>query len=469
MICEKLSLTLFSVSSAFLRFVSQKSHNLNRIAIVALFKTSRMKLIKKLASKTIKVLYQVCLIATLIVACHNIEIYTSNTTNDNTCVQNYDSNIDYFPNKIKITHATGLAVEYHKHYKIVTVKNPWQDAKTGFQYILVQCGTPIPKEFNQAQVITIPINSIVALSTTHLPHLAKLGVVDKLVGISNSKQVNTPEVVEKIKAGIVEVGNNTNLDVEKLLELNPDLITTYGTGNSQTDSYTKLSEVGLKVAINAEYMEDTPLGRSEWIKFIALFFNQEKQAEEIFKEITNKYEQIAQKAKFVKNRPTVFVGFNFKGTWYMPGGKSYVATYLADAGGNYLWKDNRSSGSLPLSFEVVLERAANADYWLNFSQSWQSVKDLVAEDNRYTYFKAVKTGNLYNNNARVNESGGNDYWEGGISNPDIVLSDLIKILHPEVLPNHQLFYYRKIIPSSTALYLPFLGETRENFDLAYVK
>ncbi|MEH1843085.1 MAG: ABC transporter substrate-binding protein [Nostoc sp.] len=388
---------------------------------------------------------QFFLIATLIIACHNTAINISTNTN-NSCIHKYDKSTDYFPNKVKITHATGLTIEYHKHYKIVTIKNPWQNTKTTFQYALVQCGTPTPKGFNQAQVITVPVNSIVALSTTHLPHLAKLGVVDKLIGVSNSKQVNTPDVVERIKAGkVAQIGNNANVDIEKLLELNPDLVTTFGTGNSQTDNYAKLTEAGLKVGINAEYMEDTPLGRSEWLKFTALFFNKEEQAEKIFKEITRKYEQVAQKVKSVKNPPTVFVGFNFKGTWFMPGGKSYVAKYLADAGANYLWSADKSSSSLPLSFEVVLDRAANADYWLNFSQSWQSLQDLLTEDNRYGDFKAMKTVNLYNNNARVNESGGNDYWEGGINNPDIVLADLIKIFHPKILFNHQLFYYRKLI------------------------
>ncbi len=398
-------------------------------------------MIKLPHQKPIIFLCQLILIATLIIACNHTKIHTST----NTCTTNYNPNQDYFPNKIKITHAKGLAVEYHKHYKVVTIKNPWQNAKTQFQYVLVQCGTPTPQGFNQAQVITVPINSIVSLSTTHLPHLAKLGVVDKLIGVSNIKQVNTPEVVEKIKAGnISQVGNNSNVDIEKLLSLNPDLVTTFGTGNSQTDSYSKLTEAGLKVGINAEYMEDTPLGRSEWLKFTALFFNQEAKAEKIFNQIVNRYTQIAAKAQSVKNRPSVFVGFNFKGTWFMPGGNSYVAKYLADAGGNYLWSDDKSNGSLPLSFEVVLERAANADYWLNFSQGWQSVKDLISEDNRYADFKAVKTGNLYNNNGRVNANGGNDYWEGGIINPDIVLADLIKILHPEILPKHQLFYYRKL-------------------------
>ncbi|MEH2444249.1 MAG: ABC transporter substrate-binding protein [Nostoc sp.] len=405
-----------------------------------------MKLLKTPHPKPIVFLFQLLLIATLIIACNSTKINIFPKTNNNTCVQKYDLKTDYFPNKIKITHATGLAVEYHKHYKVVTIKNPWQNAKTGFQYVLVQCGSPTPQGFNQTQVITVPVNSIVSLSTTHLPHLAKLGVVDKLIGVSNSKQVNTPDVVERIKAGKVsQIGKNDNVDIEKLLELNPDLVTTYGTGNSQTDSYAKLTEAGLKVAINAEYMEDTPLGRSEWLKFTALFFNKEEQAEKIFNEIAYKYKQIAQKVKSVKNRPTVFVGFNFKGTWYMPGGKSYVAKYLADAGANYLWSNDKSFGSLPLSFEVVLERAANADYWLNFSQSWNNLKDLVAEDNRYADFKAVKQGNLYNNNARVNENGGNDYWENGISNPDVVLSDLLKIIHSDILPNHQLFYYRKLI------------------------
>jgi iron complex transport system substrate-binding protein len=409
-----------------------------------------MKLLKLPYSNLIFFFCQVFLIATFIIACHSTKNpitknpITNNTTN-NACIQNYNPNQDYFPNKAKINYATGFAVEYHNHYKVVTIKNPWQNAKTQFQYVLVQCGTPTPPGFNQAQIITVPVNSVVALSTTHLPHLAKLGLVDKLIGISNTQQVNTPAVIERIKEGkITQLGNNSNVDIEKLLALNPDLVTTFGTGNSQTDSYGKLTEAGLKVGINAEYMEDTPLGRSEWLKFTALFFNQEEKAENIFQEIADKYTQIATKAQSVKNRPTVFVGFNFKGTWFMPGGKSYVAKYLNDAGGNYLWNDDPSNGSLPLSFEVVLERAAKADYWLNSSQSWQSLKDVVAEDSRYGDFQAVKTGNIYNNNARVNADGGNDYWEGGISNPDIVLADLIKILHPELLLEHQLFYYREL-------------------------
>ncbi len=391
-----------------------------------------------------KINFFVCLIflvATLIISCNHTIPQGSST-----CTQEYDPNIDYFPAKVSVNYATGFNVEYHKHYKIVTVKNPWRNANTGFKYVLVQCGAPVPPDFLETQVITVPVNSVVTLSTTHLPHLAKLGVLDKLIGVSDFKQVNTAEVISRIKTGrITEVGRNNNVNIEQILDLNPELITTYAVGNSQTDSYPQLVDAGLKVAINAEYMENSPLGRTEWMKFTALFFNQEEIAEKVFSEIARKYEEISQKTQFINKRPSVFVGFNFKGTWYMPGGNSYVAKYLNDAGANYLWNDDNTSGSLPLSFEVILERAANADYWLNFSQSWRNVPDILNADNRYGDFQAVKIGNLYNNDARLNENQGNDYWEGGISNPDVVLADLIKIFHPELLPNHQLVYYRKLI------------------------
>ncbi|HHP7230573.1 MAG TPA: ABC transporter substrate-binding protein [Xenococcaceae cyanobacterium] len=387
---------------------------------------------------------QIILVVALIIACdRTLNNPTISSSPNQECIQNYNPNTDYFSEKANINYATGFSVEYQNNYKLVTVKNPYPDAKTSFQYVLVQCGTPAPKGFKQDQIITVPVNTVASLSTTHLPHLAKLELVDKLIGVSNLKTVNTPEVVEQIKADrIAELGNN-NVNVERLLELDPDLVTTYGTGNPQTDSYPKLLEAGLKVAINAEYMENTPLGRSEWLKFTALFFNREEKAEKVFSKISKNYQEIAAKTKAIKTRPKVFTGFNFKGTWYVPGCQSYPAQYLADAGAELLCIGN-SSGSIPSSFENIFERAATADYWINVSQSWQSLQDAIRADSRYGDFQAVQKGNVYNNNARLNKNGGNDYWEGGISNPDLILADLIKIFHPELLQNHQLFFYQKL-------------------------
>ncbi|MEM8723752.1 MAG: ABC transporter substrate-binding protein [Cyanobacteria bacterium P01_G01_bin.39] len=403
-----------------------------------------MKIKKHRLFKVFIFYIQIICVATLVIACNstsNNPIISSSLNKE--CIQNYNPNTNYLPKKVSINYATGFSVDYQNNYKIVIVKNPYPDAKTSFKYVLVQCGTPAPKGFKQDHIITVPVKTVASLSTTHLPHLAKLELVDKLVGVSNLSIVNTPEVVEQIKADkIAELGNN-NVNVERLLELAPDLVTTYGTGNPQTDSYPKLLEVGLKVAINAEYMEDTPLSRSEWLKFTALFFNREEKAEKIFSAIDKNYQEIAAKTRDIQKHPKVFTGFNFKGTWYVPGCKSYLAKYLADAGAELLCVGN-SSGSTPSSFENIFERAATADYWLNVSQSWQNLQDVIREDSRYSDFQAVQKGNVYNNNARLNENGGNDYWEGGVSNPDLILADLIKIFHPELLPNHQLFFYQKL-------------------------
>jgi iron complex transport system substrate-binding protein len=383
-------------------------------------------------------------VAIFIVSCNNIITRPQKLAEAKICLPYSNQNTDYFPKKLTVNYATGFTVKYQKNYKIITVTNPWRNAKTSFQYVLLECGTPVPTVFDKTQIITIPVNSAISLSTTHLPHFAKLGIADKLLAVSDTKKVNTQAVVENIKAGkIAEVESNGNLNIERVLELNPNVVITYGTGNPQTDSHPKLLEAGLKVAINAEYMETSPLGRAEWLKFTALFFNKDEIAEKLFQETSQKYKAVVAKVKSIKKRPTVFTGFNFKGTWYAPGCKSYAAKYFSDAGADYLCVDNYS-GSIPLSFEDVFARAMKADYWLNLSQSWQTLKDAISEDNRYGEFNAVKKGNVYNNNLRVNSNGGNDYWESGTSNPDVVLSDLVKIMHPELLPNHQLIYYQKL-------------------------
>jgi iron complex transport system substrate-binding protein len=361
------------------------------------------------------------------------------------CVANYDPNTDYFPNKTSLEEAKGFTVEYHKHYKTVNVSRAWRDSKVLFKYVLVQCGTPTPEGFQSEQIIQVPIRSVIALSTTHLVQLEKLGVLDTLVGLNDFKNITTPAVLDKIKQNkLADVGNTSTPNIEKILSLTPDLITSYGTGNPQNDSYGKLLEAGLKVGIVSEYMESTPLGRAEWIKFLALFFNRESVAEKEFSQTASRYRSIANQVKSVKTRPTVFSGFSSKGIWYVPGGDSYVAKLLADAGSNYLWADDRSSGSLNLSFEQVYDRANQAEYWVNGSQKWKTRSDVMQEEPRYEGFSSVKKGNLFNPIARLKPEGGNDYWVSGTSNPDVVLADLVKVFHPDLIPNHNFYYYQKL-------------------------
>ncbi|MCX7789320.1 MAG: ABC transporter substrate-binding protein [Chloroflexaceae bacterium] len=360
------------------------------------------------------------------------------------CVTDYDPDLDYFPEKVALEDATGWTIEYFNNYKLITVLNPWRDADVQFRYVLVQCGTPAPPDVGDAQVIEVPVKSIVTMSTTQLPHLKELDLLDRLVGVDTFQYINTPEVVKLIEAGkLKEIGSGAELNVEQAIDLEPDLVMTYGVGNPEFDSHPKLLEAGLKVAMNSEYMEPTPLGRAEWIKFTAAFFNREALATEVYAGIAGRYAEMAAKAQAVTDKPTVFSGAPFQGTWYMPGGNSYAAKLLADAGAAYLWADDTSTGSMQLSFEEVLDRAKDADIWVN-PGSWKTLAEGLAQDERFAQFAAFQNGRVYNNNKRLNANGGNDYWETGVTNPDLVLADLIAIFHPELLPDHEFVFYQRL-------------------------
>lgn len=371
----------------------------------------------------------------------NSDVPTANLSDG--CVDKYEAGVDYFPQKITIEESSGWTVEYFNNYKVVSVLNPWRNATQEFQYVLVQCGTPAPAGYPDAQVIEVPIKTLITMSTTHLPQLLQLNRLNALRGVDSFAFVNTTEVQAMIEAGkLVEVGS-IQVNVELVLETDPDIVMGYGVGNPETDAHLKLLEAGVKVAMHAGYMETSPLGRAEWVKFIGLFFNEEAAATAGYDGMAARYNAMAEKARSVTKKPSVFLSAAWRGTWTQAGGHSYMARFLADAGGDYLWSDDDSTGGIPLDFESIFERAQAADYWLNTS-SWRSLEDGMAADERYAEFAAFQNGQVFNNNARLNKNGGNDYWESGLANPDVVLADLIKILHPELLPEHELVYYHQL-------------------------
>lgn len=363
------------------------------------------------------------------------------------CVTEFNPEENYFPDKAQIDYATGFAVEYHRHYKVVTVSRPWQQAQPPLRYVLVQCGTPIPDVPGVAAVIEIPVQRVVALSTTHLPYLDELGQVESLVGLGQFAFVNNANVRRRIDQGdLVEVASGQSLNVERLLLVEPDLVMAIATGNTEADSPQRLQQAGLPVVAVAEFQETSPLGRAEWLKFTALFFNQEVLAEERFSAIAAEYHDLRALTANLAERPTVFSGASYEGTWHVPGGQSYAAQLLKDGGADYLWADLAQANSLPLDVEAVYDRAADADFWVNGGLDWQTVADALAADPRHGQFQALQRGRMYNNNARMNEGGGNDYWESGSLHPHWILADLIHIVHPDLLPDHQLIYYQPLTP-----------------------
>jgi iron complex transport system substrate-binding protein len=364
------------------------------------------------------------------------------------CAETFDPTVDYFPAKVTPEYATGWTVAYHNHYKIVTLPTPWNEATETFQYVLVQCGAPTPDGYDDLPVIEIPVQRVITMSSTQLPHLHKLNRLDNLIGHESFQYVNTPEVRALIEAGkLVEIGSGAGVNIEAAIDADPDLILPYSLGNPEQDAHPKLIEAGLPVVLTAEYMETSPLGRVEWVKFMALFFNEEAQANVSFAGTAARYNEMAQLAKSVTDKPTAFTGIPRGDSWYVAGGRSYVAQFLADAGAQYLWADDESTGTSPLAVEAVFEKVYDGDFWFNTS-SWTTLDDVLGADSRLADLAAYQSGNIYNNNARLNENGGNDYWESGLANPDVILADLIKIMHPELLPDHELVYYRHLAPIS---------------------
>lgn len=291
-----------------------------------------------------------------------------------------------------------------------------------------------------------PCLKIAALSSIYASMLCELGVIKYLAAIDNIDYVNNSEVIAKHQQGnIQELAKAPEIDLEKTISLKPDMIFTFGMGEWSKDRDERLMRTGIPVAVSVDHLEESPLARAEWIKFFAVFVDKETQADSIFDAVENRYLNLKELAVKAGTRPTVFNEIKYSDSWYMPGGKSYVAQLLNDAGANYLWKDNDQFGSLPLSFEQVYAKAKDADYWINLSVL-KHKRDLLGYESRYEEFKAFKTGNLYNNTRYTNAKGYSDYWETGMIYPDRILSDLILIFHPELKSEieNEFYYYEQI-------------------------
>jgi iron complex transport system substrate-binding protein len=303
-----------------------------------------------------------------------------------------------------------------------------------------------------AQIIEVPIDKAITLTTTMLPHLAEEDALDSLVGLDSFFYVNTPAVQEMIASDrLVEVGFGSSVNIEVVIGSEADVVFTYGFDPS-TDAHPVLLEAGIPTAVTGEWLETSPLGRAEWIKFSAVFFNREAQANAAFDEMVAEYANLSGLASDIPDdeRPLVLPNF-FIGTdqaWSLPGENAYLAGLLRDAGARIVLGDAEElqgkSGSVQFSFEAVYEAGLDADIWIPNAFGVNTLDDMLAQDERYADFVAIDNGNVWNNNLRVNENGGNDYWESGVTHPHLLLADLIAIFHPELLPDHELIYFRNL-------------------------
>jgi iron complex transport system substrate-binding protein len=344
--------------------------------------------------------------------------------------------------EVAVRHATGFTVETLGQARLLHVTRPWPGATTAADYVLVPRGTPLPEGTPaNAHRIEVPARRIVALATPHIAMLELLDSLDALVAIETRRYVSNPRVIAAVAAGTVaEVGSGPTMDLEKVVDLKPDAVLCSSFGDPAQDSDAKLTEAGLPAVLIGDYAEQTALGRAEWVKVLGMLLGREREAVDVFDRMEADYVALAEKARAAEPKPTVFLNTDFEGTWYLPGGEAYEAKLLADAGARYLWADDPSSGALALGVEAVLEKAQDADIWLNPGTA-TSLAELASMDRRYTTFRAFREGHVYNHTQGVTSGGPQDFWETGACRPDLVLRDVVKVLHPDLLPEHQWKWY----------------------------
>ncbi|MEM9144145.1 MAG: ABC transporter substrate-binding protein [Bacteroidota bacterium] len=346
------------------------------------------------------------------------------------------------PFKTQVKYAQYFTIDVGENYKTIIVNNPWKKGDTLVSYVLYPKGTKEPIVAWAEYKVPVPIHKVVATSSPHIGFIGLIDELDKITGVAEDRYIYNPYVYERVRQGkIAQVGSLKNSNLEILLDLSPDLVMKTGVDNVRNED-TRLTEVGIPISYNVEWMETNMLARAEWIKFIAAFFNKDAEADTVFGNVEKEYLKALSLTSTVDSRPSIMTGNNFKGTWYMPGADSYLAKLILDAGGDYRYKDKKSTGSLPLSFEVVLDDLVDADYWIGPRAT--SLKELEMTDERYTLFKPFREGKVFTFNKRIRENGGNDYWESGMTRPDRILKDVIKIFHPDLLPDHQLYYYKQL-------------------------
>lgn len=345
--------------------------------------------------------------------------------------------------KNEIRYAKGLEIYKHKGFSIVKITNPWPDAKENFTYILQEKDGIIPDSLKQFSIIQIPIKSIVVTSTTHIPALELLGVENTLMGFPNTDYISSVTTRKLIDAGKVrEVGVNESLNTEVLIDMKPDVIVSFGLNNSNP-TLDNLQKSGLNVMLNGDWTEQSPLGKAEWIKFFGALYGLDSKANAIFSGIEKEYNSTLALAKKARTKPTVLSGAMYQKIWYVPQGESWASLFLKDAQSNYLWTNTEGTGSLSVPFEVVLEKAQNAEFWIA-PGDFSSLKEMSDSNPHYNQFASFKNKKVYSYAVNKGTKGGIIYFEWSPTRPDWVLKDLIKIFHPELLPNHKLFFFQKL-------------------------
>ena len=335
-----------------------------------------------------------------------------------------------------LDYANNFNIEHSDNYTTLSILSPWEADKVLYTYYLVKNDTiQTPKD---GVKIKVPVDKIAVNSCSHVAYIDALGLTAKIVASTDPGYVYNENFRNLLSEEKIEnLGGSYDMNFEKILKVSPEVLMV--TGFKGVDNMAiRAQEAEIPVVYNYEWVEKTVLGRAEWIKFFGELFDLREKADSIFNEIKIEYLRCAELAGSATNKPKVLSGAPYKGTWYIPGGQTFMAEFYNNSGMDYFYKDNKDNFSLALSLETVMGNFLSSDIWVGVDA--KTYEALASQDERLMLFKPAKTKKVYHYLNRTTTTGGNDFWESAMLRPDILLKDFIRIAHPELLPDWNLYY-----------------------------
>ena len=335
-----------------------------------------------------------------------------------------------------ISAAKLLSMQRTADFTLVTVGDPWKGGVL-HRYVLVPRDTDLPKDLPEGTVVRTPVQRALVYSSVHTSLLDELGAIGAVRGVVDSQYFIDSTIVQGVAKGVIaDCGNSMNPTVEKVIDMQPDAIML---SPYQDASYGQIAKLDIPIIECADYLEYDPLGRAEWVKFYGELVGKRNEADSLYNAIVTAYNEVKQAAAGAANRPTVVTEMVISGVWNVPGGQSYMARILHDAGGNYLWADDENTGSLALDFNQVLAVAQDADYWFIKWTNINSLKDLQGAFDLNKEMAAFKNKHVY-----VCDTDKTRFFDRIPFHPDVLLREFAAILHPELFPDYQNQMYHHI-------------------------
>jgi iron complex transport system substrate-binding protein len=321
---------------------------------------------------------------------------------------------------------------------LISVNNPWQGADSVTTKLLIVRGDEsVPADYD-GQVLRGEARRIVTMSSTHVAMLDALGAIDRVVGVSGADFISN-EYIRQHRDSVGDVGYDGNINYELLVSLSPDVVLLYGV-NGASSLEGKLRELGIPFMYVGDYLEQSPLGKAEWMVALAELIGARDKGVAAFEGISQRYNNLKESvAKNVTTAPKVMFNMPYGDSWFMPSADNYAVQLISDAGGDYIYKKNRGNASVTIDMEEAYLLTSQADVWINVGRA-ASLKEVADACPKFTDTPCFLTGKVYNNNRRTTPMGGNDYYESAVVNPDIILRDLVKVLHPELVEEDFVYY-----------------------------